>query len=139
MTLEPTEKRALSDARMGKAREFLDDGWAAHREGRLRTAVNRAYYAVLNAARALLVLLGGDARSHDDVMTLLSLKLVKTGRLGADVIKTFKVLLSRRLDVDYGDFDAVDGAEAESSLTKAEEALAALDALRRELAAELPD
>jgi uncharacterized protein (UPF0332 family) len=45
MTLEPKDKRSLSDMRMAKAAEFLEDARANAREGRYRTAVNRSYYA----------------------------------------------------------------------------------------------
>lgn len=57
MTLEPRDKRSLSDMRMAKAMEFLEDARANAREGRHRTAVNRAYYMtatmidVIEAAR----------------------------------------------------------------------------------------
>jgi uncharacterized protein (UPF0332 family) len=45
MTLEPQDKRSLSDMRMAKALEFLEDARANAREKRSRTAVNRSYYA----------------------------------------------------------------------------------------------
>lgn len=48
-----------------------------------------------------------------------------------------KTLLSRREDVDYGDFDSITRDEAEDSMARAEETLTAVDALRRRLAAEL--
>ena len=48
-----------------------------------------------------------------------------------------KTLLSRREDVDYGDFDSITWDEAEDSMARAEETLTAVDALRRRLAAEL--
>ena len=48
-----------------------------------------------------------------------------------------KTLLSRREDVDYGDFDSIMRDEAKDSMARAEETLAAVDALRSRLAAEL--
>ena len=54
MNLEAQDKRNLSDARMLKALEFLDDARANLKEGRDKTAVNRSYYAALSAARAIL-------------------------------------------------------------------------------------
>ena len=47
------------------------------------------------------------------------------------------MLLSRREDVDYGDFESITRDEAEDSVARAEETLAAVDALRSRLAAEL--
>ncbi len=54
-----------------------------------------------------------------------------------DVIKKFKILLSRRTDVDYGDFDTIDEKEAADSLKSAEELVASMDATRKKMIAEL--
>ena len=112
MILEIKDKQVLSDARMEKAREFLADARATYDDKRYRTSVNRAYYAALNAVRAILILEGANPETHDGAVTLLSLRFVKTGVLPVDVVKKFKVLLSRRTDVDYGDFDTTGVTEA---------------------------
>ena len=116
MTLEPQDKRNLSDLRMSKALEFLEDARANLREGRYRTAINRSSYAALRAARSILILEGANPETHEGVVTMLSLRLVKPGLLPVDVVKDFKLLLSRRTDVDYGDFDTIDKADAEDSV-----------------------
>ncbi len=115
MTLGPQDKRNLSDLRMSKALEFLEDARANLGEGRYRTAINRSYYAALSAARSILILEGPNPEPHDGVVTMLGLRLVKPGLLPVDVVKDFKLLLSRRTDVDYGDFDTIDRADAEDS------------------------
>ncbi len=137
MILEITDKKAISDARMEKAQEFLADAKATFKEERYRTSVNRAYYAALNAARSMLILEGVNPESHDGAVTLLSLRFVKTGVLPVDVIKKFKLLLSRRTDVDYGDFDTTGVAEAEDSLKNSEEIVQTIDAARRKIIADL--
>lgn len=104
---------------------------------RLRTSVNRAYYAALNAVRSILILEGANPESHDGAVTLFSLRFVKTGVLPVDVIKKFKVLLSRRTDVDYGDFDTTGVAEAEDSLRHAGEIVQMIDGARRKIIADL--
>ena len=48
-----------------------------------------------------------------------------------------KTLLSRREDVDYSDLDSITRDEAEDSMARAGETLAAVDALRSRLGAEL--
>jgi len=58
MNLHPKDKRALSETRMAKAKEFLADARATFEGGRHRTSVNRAYYGALNAVRAILILEG---------------------------------------------------------------------------------
>lgn len=137
MTLDTKDKKALSDARMDKANEFLSDARATFNEGRFRTSVNRAYYAALNAVRAILILEGANPETHEGAVTLVSFRFVKTGILPVDTIKKFKVLLSRRTDVDYGDFDTIDAADAEDSVKSAGLIIETIDRVRTKLIAEL--
>jgi hypothetical protein len=134
--LEIRDKKVISDTRMEKAREFLADARATYEEKRYRTSVNRAYYAALNAARSILILEGANPETHDGAVTLLSLRFVKTGVLPVDVIKKFKVLLSRRADVDDGDFDTIGVAEAEDSLRNSEKIVEMIDGARGRIIAD---
>lgn len=134
MTLDVKEKKALSEIRTAKAREFLDDAESNFKEGRHKTSVNRSYYSALNILRALLILEGANPETHDGIITMVSLKFIKPGLLPVDVVKKFKVLLARRSDVDYGDFDAIDAATAEDSLKMAQELIKIVDAERKKLA-----
>src|SRR3989338_6055099 len=113
MTLAPEDKKALSDIRITRAYEFLEDARANYNEGRYKTSVNRSYYATLNAVRAILILESVNPETHEGVVTMLSLRFIKPGLLPVDVVKKFKTLLSRRTDVDYGDFETISAAEAE--------------------------
>lgn len=137
MILDIKDKKTLSDARMEKAKEFLADARATYNDKRYRTSVNRSYYAALNAARAILILEGASPETREGTVTMLSLRFIKTGILPVEIIKKFKILLSRRTDVDYGDFDTIDNAEAEDSLKSAEEVIEAIDLARTKLIAEL--
>lgn len=137
MILDIKDKKALSDARMEKAKEFLADARATYNDKRYRTSVNRSYYAAFNAARAILILEGASPETHEGTVTMLSLRFIKMGILPVEIIKKFKILLSRRTDVDYGDFDTIDNAEAEDSLKSAEEVIEAIDLARTKLLAEL--
>ena len=131
--LEPQDKRSLSDVRMAKAHEFLEDARANLREGRHRTAINRSYYAALSAVRSVLILEGANPDTHEGAVTLLSLRLVKPGLLSVETVKHFKLLLSRRTDVDYGDFDTVDTADAEDAIRIAATMIEALESARKAL------
>ncbi|MBI4618745.1 MAG: nucleotidyltransferase domain-containing protein [Desulfobacterales bacterium] len=46
-----------------------------------KTAINRSYYSVLNAARAILILEGANPETHEGVVTMLSLRFIKIGIL----------------------------------------------------------
>ena len=137
MMFDLKDKKDLSDARMAKAKEFMADARATFRDRRFRTSVNRSYYAALNAVRAILILEGSNPESHEGAVTLLGLKFIKPGSLPIRIIKGFKVLLSRRTDVDYGDFDMIDEKESEDSLIAAEEIIRVIDETRIKLLDEM--
>lgn len=133
MTLETGDKKLLSDIGMARAYEFLDDAKANFKERRYKTAINRSYYAALNAARAILVLEGANPETHEGTVTMLSLRFIKPGILPVDIIKKFKMLLSRRTDVDYGDFETIDKADAEDSIKITEKIIKAIDKTRKKI------
>lgn len=58
---------------------------------------------------------------------------VQTGLLSKTIIRNFKVLLSRRTDVDYGDFESIDVSDAEDSLRIASEMIEELDGVRKKM------
>ena len=133
MTLSWTDKKILSQARMVKAREFLEDAKGNFREGRVKTSINRSYYALLAAVRSILILHGSNPETHEGAVTMLSLKFVKTELLPVETVKTFKLLFSRRADADYGDFDSTDAADAEEAIRLADEAVEEIERLRTAL------
>lgn len=69
--------------------------------------------------------------------TMLALHFVKTGLINSRYIDYFKILLSRRTDVDYGDFEEIDKEKAKDSLEKAEEFLRMADRLMKDLILQL--
>lgn len=64
---------------------------------------------------------------------MLSLHFVKTGLLPVEAVRDIKVLLSRRTDVDYGDFDSITEGDARDSLDKAESLVEQINAVRFKL------
>ena len=136
MNISIKDKKILSDVRIEKAREFLADAQANFKQQRFRTAVNRAYYASLSALRSLLILEGINPETHDGVLTMLSLRFIKTEILPVHIIRNFKTLFSKRTDVDYGDFDTTSSTDAEESLKNAEEIIESIDVVRKKLITE---
>lgn len=139
MTLESMDKISLSDMRMSKAYEFLEDARANYQDGRHKTSVNRSYYAALNAVRAILILEGSNPETHEGAVTMLSLRFIRTKMLPLELIKEFKLLLSRRADVDYGDFETIEKADAEDSLMMAGKMIDQIDKARKKLRQELQE
>ncbi len=70
-------------AHIAVAREMLDDARNAAERGRLRTAADRSYYAMLHAASALLVTDGVSVRSHRRLLAAFGERFAKSGRLDA--------------------------------------------------------
>lgn len=137
MTLSANDKKTLSDVRFAKAREALADARATLADPRLNNAVNRSYYAALNAVRALLILDSVNPESHSGTVTTLGLRFIRNELLPVRVAKDFKTLMARRTDVDYGDFESISQSEAEDCVQQADRLLNQIDTLRRRLAAEL--
>jgi uncharacterized protein (UPF0332 family) len=71
---------------MQEARDALKDAELLLEKDRLKGAVSRAYYAVFNAARAMLAAQGMGAKTHKGTIRLFHLHLIKdklvTGEMG---------------------------------------------------------
>ncbi len=69
--------------------------------GQLADAVSRAYYAAYHYARALLLTVGEEPRTHGGVERLLQRDFVRTGRLTPEVAATLSRLMTLRQNADY--------------------------------------
>ena len=67
------------------------------------TAVNRMYYACYYAASAMLVANHIKTKSHDGVKQMLSQHFVKTGKVSAELGKSYSLLFDKRTKGDYND------------------------------------
>jgi len=76
--LSKEEKISLSDIRFEKSKTMLTDAKKSFETEMYKTSVNRSYYAVLHAARSLLILQGVDPLRHEGVKTMLLLHFVKS-------------------------------------------------------------
>jgi len=89
----------------------------------------------LAAVRSVLILEGANPETHEDAVTLLSLRPVRPGLLPPEAINRFKVLQSRRTDVDYGDFDTVEAKEAQDAFQIATSLIDVIEKARQTLLA----
>ncbi len=69
--------------------------------GKFADAVSRAYYPAFHYARALLLTVGEEARSHAGLERLLHRDIVRQGKLDPDVARLLSRLQKFRLDADY--------------------------------------
>ena len=131
--LSKEEKISLSDIRFEKSKTMLTDAKKSYEAEMYKTSVNRSYYAILHAARSILILQGVDPSRHEGVKTMLSLHFVKPKLLSQDAIKIFHNLLSMRTDVDYGDFEYISKEDAKESYEEAQKFIEMIESIKKKL------
>jgi uncharacterized protein (UPF0332 family) len=120
MTLDKDDKKDLANYRLEKADVFLNDAKILLDASSYGSSANRSYYAMLSAARSLLILRGISAETHEGVKTMISREYIKTGLFPKEMGEIFRNLQARRVDSDYGDYVEISEDEARDSLAKAE-------------------
>jgi uncharacterized protein (UPF0332 family) len=121
MTLSQDDKKDLAAYRLQKAAVLLNDAKTLLDASSYGSSANRSYYAMLSAARSLLILRGISADTHEGVKTMISREFIKTGLFPKEMGEVFRNLQARRVDSDYGDYVEITEQEARDSLAKAEQ------------------
>ncbi len=109
----------LARYRMEKAREILQDAEDALARGRFMLSVNRSYYTMFTAARALLALEEKDSSKHSGVISLFNRWVVKPGNFSKDVSRFLLKAKDLREDADYGDFVKITEEDARIQFERA--------------------
>lgn len=108
-----------ADKSLQAAQSLLEDDF-------LEDALSRAYYAILHAARAVLLAEGVNVSSHRSVRRLFGLHLIKPGTLA---VRLAKILAEEQDDRFLADYDAwfrPERERAEKRVSEAAEFLAAI-------------
>lgn len=112
--------RELSQYRLERAREMLDAARENLNIGQLRTSLNRSYYAMFHAMRAINSLDGFDSSKHSGVIAHFNQHYIKEGKLPKDLSVIIKGASFLREKSDYDDFYVASRKEAEQQLQNAE-------------------
>jgi len=115
------DKIDLCKYRIEKSKKLISDATKLFDAASYESSVNRSYYAILTAAKALLVLRGIEPETHDGVKTMLSKEFIRTGLLPKEFGETFRGIYARRIDSDYGDYIEIGIDESAESLKRAYE------------------
>ncbi len=99
MTRDNRRKNIAAEVRRGN--ESLDSARLLLAAGKHADAVSRAYYAAFHYARALLLTLGEETRTHGGLSRLLQRDFVREGALDPEVAALFSRLQKFRQDADY--------------------------------------
>jgi len=90
--------------RMQRAREILVEAEDNLNQNHYKLSVNRSYYPMFTAARALLALKELDSSKHSGVITLFNQHIIKPGLFPKELGKFLPKAKNIRENADYGDF-----------------------------------
>lgn len=110
---------------LNRAKECLEEARMLQGGGYPHGATSRAYYAVFHAARAPLLSLGIQVKSHRAVVNQVGEHFVKTGRLGPELARLISRMQRDREDADYDMGAVFTDAMAGEAIDEAERFLAA--------------
>ncbi len=109
----------LSKYRYQTAVDDLETARINIREGKYKQAVNRSYYAIFHAIRAVTALDGFDSRKHSGVISFFNKQYVKAGIFNKEISKIINNAFNMRENADYQDFFIVSKIEAEKQIEDA--------------------
>lgn len=114
----------LSQYRFRRACEDLEDARLLLQEKRFKSSVNRSYYAIFHALRAVTALDGFDASKHSSIIAYINHSYVKEGIFDKSLSKMLDTAYRLRERADYKDFEIISKEMAENQIWKAEKILA---------------
>lgn len=112
--------KELSKYRFECSVEALEDAKIMFENGRYKNALNRAYYAIFHALRAVNALDGFDSSKHSGVIAYFNQNYVKTEIFGKEISKMIKLASENREQADYLDFFVASKEAAEKQIDCAE-------------------
>ena len=112
--------KELSVYRFEKAKEDLITSKILLEQQMFKASINRSYYAIFHAMRAVTVLHGFDSSKHSGIIANFNQKYVKEGIFNKETSKIIKGAYMLREKSDYEDFYIASRQETEEQLEKAE-------------------
>lgn len=110
----------LAKYRYERALEELKNAKDVFEAGSYKLALNRSYYAIFHAIRAVNVLDEFDSSKHSGVIAHFNQYHVKTGEFEKTASKIIQNAMEMREHADYEDFFVASKSESEEQITKAE-------------------
>ena len=94
----------LSAHRFSRAKEELQTAELLLRNSNFRSSINRSYYSIFHAIRAVNALDGFDSSKHSGVISHFNQEYVKTGVFEKEASKIIRNASELREQADYEDF-----------------------------------
>lgn len=109
----------LSKYRIQRAREDLGNSIEDLKSGFIKGSINRSYYAIFHAIRAVLALDFFDTRKHSGIISFFQKNYVKTGQFDVSFSKIIENAFEIRTKSDYDDFYIASIVDAEEQVKNA--------------------
>lgn len=113
----------LSKYRFDTAKSNLNTARLLYEAKDFKSSVNRSYYAIFHALRAVNILEDFDSKKHSGVIAHFNEFHVKSGHFNSDISKIIKACFLIRHDADYEDFYVITADEAAAQIKNAEAVL----------------
>ncbi len=120
MTPEERRSKALAWRRLKRARQHLKSARDLLVHEDFADSVSRSYYAIFQAARALLATEQLESRKHSGVIALFNRYFVKTGKVDRQLGVVLKDARRSREMADYSDLAEFAREDAEGQIQDAE-------------------
>lgn len=111
--------KELANYRLQRAKEMLTASEDNLVVKQYRTSLNRSYYAIFHAMRAVNSLEGYDSSKHSGVIAFFTQTFLKTEKIDRSMAKIIKESSYLREKSDYDDFYIASKDEAEKQLKNA--------------------
>lgn len=111
--------KTLSRYRMNRAKEDLKAAVSNHEAGFYKVSVNRSYYAIFHAIRAVNILDGFDASKHSSVIAHFNQFYVHEGKFDRGAYKLIDSAYRIREKCDYSDFFIASKEDSENQIANA--------------------
>lgn len=112
--------RELSKYRFETSLENLEDAKLMYENGRYKNSLNRAYYSIFHAIRAVNAIKGFDSSKHSGVIAFFNQNYVKEGIFAKELSKIITQASNNREKADYLDFYIASSEEAHKQILRAE-------------------
>ena len=109
----------LAMYRIRKAKEILIEANDNFDQRHYGLSINRSYYTMFTAARAILALKEVDSSKHSGVISLFNQHIVKGGLFPKEVSKFLPKAKDIREHADYGDFVEITEEDAQIQIRRA--------------------
>lgn len=109
----------LSRYRMEKAKADLSTSKLNLENKKFSQSINRSYYSMFHAVRALLALEKYDSRKHSGIISQFNLRYIKPKHIESKYFKMLTAAFQIRNDCDYDDFYVASFEDAEIQFEKA--------------------